>query len=221
MTSIKERALASPHESQLYSRFSHVYDTIFSRLFRARITTVIRSLNIRPGAKVLEVGVGTGLSLAAYPPHCEMIGIDMAPKMLEHARQKVAVHGWRHVRLQRMDALNLAFAAAAFDYVTSFHVLSVVPDTVRMLQEVHRVCKPGGTVVIINHFRSTHPILGSLSGALDPCTRRLGWSTAPRLADVVNSAPLSVEQCFKTSPLSLFTVVCASKEKEQHDGGLR
>jgi len=97
MTSAKKGTLKSPHESPLYVRFSHLYDMIFSRLFRERITTVIHSLNIRPGAKVLEVGIGTGLSLAAYPPHCEVTGIDMAPEMLEHARQKIAAHGWRHV----------------------------------------------------------------------------------------------------------------------------
>ena len=209
----KEGVLKSPHESKIYSEFSHLYDKIFSRFFCKRITSVITSLNIRPGAKVLEVGVGTGLSLAAYPAHCEVTGIDLAPEMLERAKQKTVENGWRHFRLLQMDALNLDFPDNAFDYVTSFHVISVVPDPVRMMQEIHRVCKPGGTVVIINHFRTTKPVLGPLIGALDPLTCRLGWSASLRLSEAFDGVPLRIEKRFKTSPFSLFTVVLAQNQK--------
>ena len=209
----KEGVLKSPHESKIYSEFSHLYDKIFSRFFCKRITSVITSLNIRPGAKVLEVGVGTGLSLAAYPTHCEVTGIDLAPEMLERAKQKAAENGWRHFRLLQMDALNLDFPDNVFDYVTSFHVISVVPDPVRMMQEIHRVCKPGGTVVIINHFRTTKPVLGALIGALDPLTRRLGWSASLRLSEAFDGVPVRIEKRFKTSPFSLFTVVLAQNQK--------
>ena len=214
----KEGVLKSPHESKIYSEFSHLYDKIFSRFFCKRITSVITSLNIRPGAKVLEVGVGTGLSLAAYPTHCEVTGIDLAPEMLERAKQKVVENGWRHFRLLQMDALNLDFPDNAFDYVTSFHVISVVPDPVRMMQEIHRVCKPGGTVVIINHFRTTKPVLGPLIGALDPLTRRLGWSASLRLSEAFDGVPVRIEKRFKTSPFSLFTVVLAQNQKEVRNG---
>jgi phosphatidylethanolamine/phosphatidyl-N-methylethanolamine N-methyltransferase len=221
MASAKDEVLRHPHKSQLYSRFSHLYDTIFSWLFGEHITAAIHSLNIPPGARVLKVGVGTGLSLAAYPPHCEVTGIDIAPEMLQHARRKIIEHGWRHCHLQQMDALDLEFAASLFDYVTSFHVISVVPDPVRMMQEIYRVCKPDGTMVIINHFRTDKPILDSLTGALDPLTRRLGWSTTLRLSDVCSGVPLDVEQRRKTAPFSLFTVVRAAKRQEQNNGGLR
>src|SRR5437867_3129004 len=166
-----------------------------------------------PGAEVLEVGVGTGLSLAAYPTHCEVTGIHLAPEMLERAKQKAVENGWRHFRLLQMDALNLDFPDNAFDYVTSFHVISVVPDPVRMMQEIHRVCKPGGTVVIINHFRTTKPVLGPLIGALDPLTRRLGWSASLRLSEAFDGVPVRIEKRFKTSPFSLFTVVLAQNQK--------
>ena len=205
----KEEVLKLPHESKIYSEFSHLYDKIFSRFFCDRITSVIAGLQIEPGAKVLEVGIGTGLSLSAYPPHCEVTGIDLAPEMLERARQKAAENDWRHFHLQQMDALNLDFADHSFDYVTSFHVVSVVPDPVRMMREIHRVCKPGGTVVIINHFRTTKPVLGPFIAALDPITRRLGWSSALRLSHAFDGIPLRIEKRFKTSPFSLFTVVVA------------
>lgn len=216
----KEEVLKLPHESKIYSEFSHLYDKIFSRFFSDRITSVITSLDIRPGAKVLEVGIGTGLSLAAYPPHCEVTGIDLAPEMLERARQKAAENGWRHFRLLEMDALNLEFPDSSFDYVTSFHVISVVPNPVRMMQEIHRVCKPGATVVIINHFRTTKPVLGPFIAALDPITRRLGWSSSLRLSRAFDGVPMRIERRFKTSPFSLFTVVVAQSQKEMGNGRL-
>jgi phosphatidylethanolamine/phosphatidyl-N-methylethanolamine N-methyltransferase len=214
----KEGVLKNPHESRIYSDFSHLYDKIFSRFFCDRITAVITGLNIQPGAKVLEVGIGTGLSLAAYPSHCDVTGIDLALDMLERARQKARENGWRHFQLLKMDALNLEFPDNSFDYVTSFHVVSVVPNPVRMMQEIHRVCRPGGTVVIINHFRTTKPILGPLIDALDPLTRLLGWSASLRLSQAFAGVPLRIEKRFKTSPFSLFTVVLARNQKALHNG---
>lgn len=216
----REGSLRQPHESKIYSEFSHLYDKIFSRFFCKRITTVIRSLSIPPGAKVLEVGVGTGLSLSAYPPHCEVTAIDLAPEMLEQAQRKIIEHGWRHFRLLQMDALNLEFPDNSFDYVTSFHVISVVPDPVRMMQEVHRVCRPGGKIVIINHFRTTKPVLGPLVDALDPLTRHLGWSASLRLSQAFAGVPVVIEKQFKTSPFSLFTVVLAHNRKEETATGV-
>ncbi len=212
----KEGVLKNPHESKIYSRFSHFYDRIFTPLFTERITNAVQALNIRPGAKVLEVGVGTGLSLPAYPAHCEVTGIDLAPDMLERAREKALSKGWHHIKLRQMDALNLDFPDNAFDYVTSFHVISVVPDPVRMMNEIHRVCKPEGKVVIINHFRTTKPVLGPIVGALDPLTRRLGWSASLRLTQAFDGVPIRIEKRFKTSPLSLFTVVVAENDKQTH-----
>lgn len=214
ITARKEKTLKYPHESQIYSRFSHLYDKIFSRFFYDRIATVIQTLNIEPRAKVLEVGIGTGLSLPAYPPHCEVTGIDVAPEMLAQAQRKISAHGWNHFHLQRMDALSLEFPDNSFDYVTSFHVISVVPDPPQMMREIYRVCKPNGVMVVINHFRTEKPVLGPLICSLDPLTRRLGWSAALRLSEAFGNVPIYIERCFKTSPFSLFTVVLASKKTE-------
>jgi phosphatidylethanolamine/phosphatidyl-N-methylethanolamine N-methyltransferase len=214
----KEGVLRNPHESRIYSDFSHLYDKIFSRFFRERIESVIANLHIPFGAKVLEVGIGTGLSLPAYPSHCDVTGIDLAPDMLELARQKTEENHWRHFRFLEMNAMELEFPDNEFDFVTSFHVVSVVPDPVKMMREIYRVCKPGGTVVIINHFRTTKPVLGPIIGALDPLTRRLGWHASLRLTDAFADVPLRIEKQFKTSPTSLFTVVLARTIKDSHNG---
>ena len=205
-------ANAQPHESRLYYELSHFYDLIFRRGFYPRIAMVIRSLDIEPGARVLELGVGTGLSLDAYPAHCSVTGIDLAPDMLERAQDKINQNGWRHITLEQGDALDLKFADNEFDYVMAFHVVSVVPDPQRMMAEARRVCRPGGIMTVINHFRSTSPAIARLQHTIDPVTRWLGWTTL-RLADVLDRSALHVERQWKTGRRSLFTIVVARNAK--------
>ena len=206
-------ANSQPHESALYYEFSHLYDVFFGRVFYPRIVRVIRSLGIEPGARVLELGVGTGLSLEAYPQHCQVTGIDLAPEMLERAQDRVNRNGWRHVTLQQGDAQNLAFADDAFDYVMAFHVVSVVPDPQRMMAEAERVCRPGGLLTGINHFRSRQPVVARVQRGIDPVTRRLGWTTTLCLPALLDGSRLHVERQWKTSPRSLFTIVVARNAK--------
>lgn len=205
-------ANTQPHESAVYYEFSHLYDMFFGRVFYPRIAKVIRSLNIEPGARVLEIGVGTGLSLDAYPSHCQVTGIDLAPDMLERAQERVNQNGWRHITLAQGDALDLQFDDSSFDYVMAFHVISVVPDPHRMLAEARRVARPGGVITIINHFRSPKPAVARLQRTIDPITRRLGWTTL-RLPDVLDRRALHVEREWKTSRRSLFTIVVARNAK--------
>jgi phosphatidylethanolamine/phosphatidyl-N-methylethanolamine N-methyltransferase len=206
-------ANSQPHESALYYEFSHLYDIFFGRVFYPRIVRVIRSLAIEPGARVLELGVGTGLSLEAYPQHCQVTGIDLAPEMLERAQDRVNRNGWRHVTLQQGDAQNLTFADDAFDYVMAFHVVSVVPDPQRMMTEAERVCRPGGLLTIINHFRSRQPAVARVQRGIDPVTRRLGWTTTLCLPALLDGSRLHVERQWKTSSRSLFTIVVARNAK--------
>jgi phosphatidylethanolamine/phosphatidyl-N-methylethanolamine N-methyltransferase len=205
-------ANAQPHESRLYYEFSHLYDLIFRRVFYPRIARVIRSLDIPPGARVLEIGVGTGLSLDAYPSHCQVTGVDLAPDMLERAQDKVNRNGWRHITLEQGDALDLKFEDNSFDYVMAFHVISVVPDPARMMAEARRVCRPGGVLTIINHFRTSNPTLARVQRTIDPLTRWLGWTTLI-LGEVVDRRTLHVERLWKTSRRSLFTIVVARNVK--------
>ena len=205
-------ANAQPHESRLYYEFSHLYDLIFRRVFYPRIAVVVRSLGIAPGDRVLELGVGTGLSLDAYPSHCHVTGIDLAPDMLERAQDKVNRNGWRHIALEQGDALSLKFPDDSFDFVSAFHVVSVVPDPCRMMTEARRVCRPGGVITIINHFRSPQPVIDRLARTIDPITRWLGWTTL-RLSEVLDRRALHVERQWKTSPRSLFTIVVARNAK--------
>ncbi|MEX0804758.1 MAG: methyltransferase domain-containing protein [Candidatus Binatia bacterium] len=199
------------HESKIYAEFAPLYDKIFGKIFYSRLERVIEDLEIPPGAKILEVGAGTGTSFPAYPTHCEVTGIDLAPDMLARARQKIKENGWSHFKVMEMNALSLDFPDNTFDYVMAFHVVTVVPDPIRMIAEAKRVCTPGGKIVIVNHFTSDVPVLGSMTEALDPLTKKLGWRTNLRLKPFIEAADLSVERAYKLSKTSLYTVVLGTK----------
>jgi phosphatidylethanolamine/phosphatidyl-N-methylethanolamine N-methyltransferase len=209
---VKNRAQA--HESRIYSEHALFYDRTFGKIFYDRIRHVIKSLNIPRGARVLELGVGTGASFPAYPRHCEVIGIDLAEDMLAQARGKIAKNIWSHLQVMKMDALNLSFAANSFDYVTAFHTVTVVPDPVQMLAEAKRVCRPGGKIVVVNHFTTDLPIIGALTESLDPVTRHLGWRTKLRLDSFLEATDFNVEEIYKISKLSLHTVLVGANRKE-------
>ncbi len=204
-----------PHsyESKLYGQLSGVYDLIFARFFYPRIAAVIRDLRIPPGSKVLEVGVGTGLALRAYPDHCQVTGIDLAPDMLERAQERIDRHDWRHIELREMDALAMDLEDSTFDYVMAFHVVSVVPDADQLMREAQRVCKPDGRIVVVNHFRSDKKVLAALDRGIEPLTRRVGWHTLGR-DEVFADLPLE-SRVYKTSRRSLFTVVVARNAKHE------
>jgi phosphatidylethanolamine/phosphatidyl-N-methylethanolamine N-methyltransferase len=204
------------HESRIYSDYAPLYDKIFGKIFYDRVRQVIEALRIPNAAQVLELGVGTGTSFPAYPSHCEVIGIDVAPDMLAQAREKISKNSWSHLKVMEMDALNLAFSNNCFDYVMAFHTVTVVPDPVRMLSEAQRVCRPGGKIVIVNHFTTDFPVVGALTEALDPVTRRLGWRTNLRLKPFLAASNLKVEKVYKLSKLSLYTVVVGANYKNGH-----
>ena len=199
------------HESKIYSEFAPLYDKIFGKLFYNRIERVIDDLEIPIGAKVLEVGAGTGTSFPAYPTHCNVTGIDLAPDMLAQARQKIQENSWRHLKVMEMNALHLEFPDNTFDFVMAFHVVTVVPDPIRMIAEAKRVCRPNGKIVIVNHFTSDVPVLGTLTKAMDPLTRWLGWRTDLQLKPFIETTGLSIEKVYKLSKTSLYTVVLGRK----------
>lgn len=205
---------ARSHNSRTYYQLAKYYEAMFARFFRDRVRAAVSSLEIEPGAKVLEIGVGTGLSLSAYPEHADVFAIDLSAEMLQQAQEKVDRHGWNHIRLQQMDGQALELSDAQFDYVTAFHVVSVVPDHKKLIDEMVRVSKANATMLVVNHFRSERRWLASMVDLLNPVTRHLGWRTTLRLDDVVAHPSLELEERYKTSPRSLFTIVHAKKRIE-------
>ena len=199
------------HESKVYHDLANWYERVFERFFGPRIQATLRALEIPPGSRILEVGVGTGISLSAYPQHAQVTAIDLSAEMLQQAQRKVDHHGWTHINLREMDALNLEYPDEYFDFVTTFHVVTVVPDYQRLMKEMLRVCRTHGTLVIINHFRSPRPWIAVSMDLLDPLTHRMGWRTTLRVRELLNGLPIEVQRDYKTSWRSLFRVIIARK----------
>ena len=203
--------MAEPHQSRVYSDLARFYDFFFGRVFVDREHETIEGLNLRPGNRVLEVGVGTGIALGGYPPYAHVVAIDPSAEMLKRAQKRVAENNWGHIELKLGDALNLDYPDNSFDYVTSFHVLTVVPDPNRMMSEMIRVCKPGGRIAITTHFQSDKRAVAALNSIVNPITLHLGWTTKLRKKDVLTGHPITLERNEKISPMSVHTVIIARK----------
>ena len=177
---------------RIYSRYSGIYDLLFGKIFHSGREQAVEMMNLSLGDRVLEVGVGTGLSLSFYPRNCKVTGIDISEGMLSEAEKKVAEEDLRHVALQKMDALDMEFPDDTFDRVLAAYVVTTVPDPIRLIREIKRVTKPGGRFVLLNHFQSTNPAFGWIEHVISPLTRRVGFRTDLALDDFARMADLSV-----------------------------
>lgn len=185
-----------------YRRYAHLYDVIFGPVLHPGRKIVVESLDCQPGDRILEVGVGTGLSLPLYPQHVRVTGIDISREMLAKARARVTEGGLAHVEgVIEMDAENMQFADSSFDKVVAMYVASVVSDPVRLVDEMRRVCRPGGEIVIVNHFRSRNPVVKTFEGTLAPLSKVLGFHPDLELDDFLAATELEV---VKTTRANMF-----------------
>ena len=163
-----------------YRRWAPVYDYTFGQVAEAGRKHAVKIINARKGS-VLEVGVGTGLSLPCYGSHLTITGIDLSPEMLEKARARVARAKLGNVAgLYEMDAGALTFADESFDTVVAMYVMTVVPYPERVMRELERVCAPGGEVVLVNHFSQDDGARGFLERKLAPFADLIGWRSGVR-----------------------------------------
>jgi phosphatidylethanolamine/phosphatidyl-N-methylethanolamine N-methyltransferase len=159
-----------------YRRYANVYDALFGPVLQAGRKAVMHELQLRRGERVLEVGVGTGLSLPLYPPDVRVTGIDVSGEMLAKARARVQRERlWNVDALLEMDAQAMSFPDASFDKVVAMYVISVVAHPERLLAELRRVCRPGGEIFIVNHVRSDNRAIAAVEKALARFSDQLGF----------------------------------------------
>jgi ubiquinone/menaquinone biosynthesis C-methylase UbiE len=193
-----------------YDRIAPVYDRLemlAERLFgpmRRKVWSLIS------GGKVLEVGVGTGKNFPYHPAGAEVTGIDLSARMLDQAQRRLRELG-RSLMLRQMDVQRLYFPDGHFDAAVATFVFCSVPDPVQGLQELARVVRPGGRIVLLEHVRVDHPaLIGTLMDLLDPLTVRLmGPHINRRTLENVQRAGLELERVENLAPLGLVKLIVA------------
>lgn len=196
-----------------YRRYARNYDLYFGAVFQPGRRGVIDRMQCQPGERILEVGVGTGLSLPLYPPHVQVTGIDISQEMLARAesrRQRLSLH---HVTLRCLDAEHMDFPDDSFDKVVAMYVVSVAPDPVRLVDEMRRVCKPGGTLYIVNHFHHPHRLIGTIERLSAPLSRLLGFHPDFSLDDFLRDTRLVVVEKTPVNLCGFWTLLTAHNNK--------
>jgi phosphatidylethanolamine/phosphatidyl-N-methylethanolamine N-methyltransferase len=161
----------------VYEKMASVYDLFFGLpLHHGRARAILRMV-IKPEDRILEVGVGTGISLPLYPRPCSVTAIDLSEGMLDRARTRVTQHNLRNVRLIQMDATELRFPDNSFDIVYAPYFINCVPDPLAVTREMRRVCRPGGRLVFLNHFLSGNQLSSKIERAIAPLTLHLGFKS--------------------------------------------
>ncbi|MBI3454732.1 MAG: class I SAM-dependent methyltransferase [Candidatus Rokubacteria bacterium] len=176
-----------------YDFYSPIYDFLFKKIFEPGRIAAVRLLGYRASGRVLEVGIGTGLNLPFYPRDIDLVGVDLSEGMLRKAEEKVESLRMSKVTLKVMDASAMDFGDGEFETTLATYVISAVPDPVAVLREMQRVTKPGGAIVILNHFRSKNPIMRGIEDALAPVCAHLGWKTNLALTPLLETVGLTPE----------------------------
>jgi phosphatidylethanolamine/phosphatidyl-N-methylethanolamine N-methyltransferase len=196
----------------VYEKIAKVYDLTFGPTLHPGRLIALEGMGIKPGDRILEVGVGTGINAPLYPRNCHVTGIDFSAKMLARARERVENKGVRNVRLLEMDAANLSFPDNSFDIVYAPYVISVVSDPVRVVREMRRVCKPGGKFIVLNHFKSPNPLVAKMERAISPFTVHIGFKADLDLPGFLAQADLKPVSIRKVSFPRIWSLVTFHKD---------
>lgn len=196
-----------------YRRYAQIYDLYFGAVFQPGRKAVIGLMDCQPGDDILEVGVGTGISLSLYPNNVHICGIDVSAEMLAKARHRKQRERLNHVELHEMDAENMSFADNSFDKVVAMYVASVVPNPKRFVDEMSRVCKPGGEMYFVNHFHSANPIIARLEKLAAPLSKLMGFHPDFSLDDFIRDTELDVVDKTRVNLMGYWTLLRARNNK--------
>ena len=198
-----------------YRRYAKYYDFVFGNIFHPGRHTAIEHLHCVPGDRVLEVGVGTGLSLPLYPKDVKVVGIDLSKDMLKQAEEKVADENLDHVEgLYQMDAQQMSFPENSFDKVVAMYVATVVPDVEAFMSEIRRVCKPGGTIIFLNHFQNKNPVIRHAEALVQPLAKYLGFHPDFPMSEFLERTNFKVTTAVPVNLLDYWTVLVGSNDKQ-------
>ncbi len=206
--------MTAKHIESVYDSYAWIYDLLFGKVFQSGRERAPVLLRLFPQARLLEVGVGTGLSLPLCARNVHFTGIDLSQKMLDRARKRVEALGLKRVELLKMDATTLEFPDNSFDRVLAAYFISTVPDPVRVIQEMKRVCRPGGYLVFLNHFHSDNPVMRLFEKLLSPLFYRVGFKTDLDLWDLAEASGLEIDHLENIDFLGHWKAVRCFNRKE-------
>ncbi len=200
--------LDDAHIVAAYARWAPVYDPVFGVITNSAINKTVAVLNTLPPGRILEIGVGTGLALPRYKRDHRITGIDLSTDMLERARKRVAGQALANIeKLVEMDATHLDFADASFDAAVAMFLITVVPDPAAVLAEAARVVKPGGRIVLANHFSAEHGPRAAFERWLSRFSASLGWNPEFPLERVLGDAHMRLIEKRRLQPLGIYTLL--------------
>ncbi len=197
--------------AKAYGRWAPIYDMVFGKVFdEGRRSTIAEADRI--GGRVLDVGIGTGLSLLDYARTTKICGVDISEPMLRRAHERVRKHNLTNVEtLAVMDAKHLAFPDNHFDAVVAQYVITAVPDPEATLDDFIRVLKPGGELILVNHIGAESGPRKLFELAFAPLARRLGWRPEFPWARLVNWAKghggVSLAERRPMAPMGHFSLI--------------
>jgi phosphatidylethanolamine/phosphatidyl-N-methylethanolamine N-methyltransferase len=201
-------ALDDEHVVAAYARWAPVYDQVFGVITTSGRRAAVAVVNLMPASRVLELGVGTGISLPSYDRAHRIVGIDLSPDMLARAERRVGEKRLDHVEaLLEMDASRLALGDQSFDVGVAMFVMTVVPEPRRVLAELARVVKPGGRVVLVNHFSVEKGVRATVERWLGRFAAALGWNPEFPIEEVLGRPDLKLVEARRVAPFGLFTLL--------------
>ncbi|MBI2718156.1 MAG: class I SAM-dependent methyltransferase [Rhizobiales bacterium] len=199
--------LDNPTVSRTYRRLAPIYDQTFGKFADAALRQTVGRANELDG-RLLEIGVGTGLALPHYKPSLAVTGIDLSPDMLGRARERARRLACGHVeQLSVMDASRLDFTDASFDVVVALYVMTVVPDPVAVMHEMARVVKPGGRILVCNHFSVDKGLRAAIEKRLASFADVLGFRSEFPLETLLVEERLELVSRTPVKPFGFFTLL--------------
>lgn len=213
-TSARKKDTSLSVVEQAYARMGPIYNYVYGKIwFNEGRKISIDLLGLKKGDSVLEVGVGTGLTLPMYPANCEVTGIDLSESMLAEARKLIERHQLKHATVQQMNANMLRFADNSFDAVLGNLFISATSEPVQALREMKRVCKPGKNIVLMNHFKSDHRVIGALEERIKPIAKMIGFDSALEMEPLLMQVGLKAKRIEKVNLFNLWSAVLIKNEK--------
>ncbi|MDW7709105.1 MAG: class I SAM-dependent methyltransferase [Deferrisomatales bacterium] len=195
------------YSKRFYAALAPAYDWVFGPALERGRRDAVRL--VRPGERVLEMGVGTGLGLRHYPSGCHVVGVDICRQMLRKARWRALVEGnGRRIELRCADATRLDYPDGAFDAVVAPYVVTTVGEPDLLCREMRRLCRVGGRVIVVSNTREGG-YYGAVKSRLSPLMERVGFRTDLDVEGVLRGAGLRLLEARRVPPLSIHKVFVA------------